>query len=136
MASFLIDGWIHKVLLERACKLNDKNREFGIIPDCQVRLEVSRAEMMWWSVLLSGNLVLAPVTGSEVAMDELCNLARINCIMLCIVAPLFERHGACVEDVHDAGFAVARTIVVLPVHKVGVMRKGVLGGIQGKAHDV
>ena len=93
------DGCIHKVLLKGACKLNEKNRAFGIIPDYQVRFEVSRAEMMWWSVLLGGKVhsyvvVLAPVTGSKVVMEELCNLTQ-NCIMPCIVTPLFESNRVC-----------------------------------------
>ena len=45
--------------------------------------------MMWWSVLLGGKVhshvvVLAPVTGSEVAMDELHVQSQLELYYACL----------------------------------------------------
>ena len=93
---------MYKVLLNGACQLNEKNSMLGIISDYQVGFELSGAEVMWWSVLLGGEIcsdgiVLAPGIVTEVVMHKIFDLSQ-NCIMSCIIAPLLESHGACIED--------------------------------------
>jgi hypothetical protein len=93
---------MYKVLLKGGCQLNEKNSTLGIIPDNQVGFELSWAEVLWWLVLLGGEIrgdgiVLAPGIVTEVVMHKIFDLSQ-NCIMFCIIAPLLESHRACIED--------------------------------------
>ena len=95
-------GCMYKVLLKGACQLNEKSSTLEIIPDYQVGFELSGAEVMWWSVLLGGEIrgdgiVLAPGIVTEVVMYKMFRLSQ-KCIMSCIIAPLLESHRACIED--------------------------------------
>ena len=95
--SVLPDCRMGKILLKGACQLN---KVLDIVPDQQVRFEVGGAEVMWWPVPLGGEVhsdVLAPVTVTEVVTDKMCNLSW-NCIVPCIIMPLFEDHRTCIED--------------------------------------
>ena len=62
---------MYEVLLKGACQLNEKSSSLEIIPDYQVGFELSGAEVMWWSVLLGGEICGDIVT--EVVMYRHCD---------------------------------------------------------------